>query len=291
MAAKVIVVGSQKGGVVKSMSNNEIGYNLIKAKKKVLEIDMDWTAGSTERKFPDGMPVEIETDPLGRKFSPGPAHTSQLFNPDAEIKPIVLPDGRHFIGTTSDLNDINYQPREVIFDFKAKIELLKEQYDYILIDSNPSYSNVMIASHIVADYLIVPTLLEKSSRTAVFKQISLMEKIKKNYNPQLDFLGLYITQAEVVSYKKDLFDDRTSTIDFKGRLTQVETYNLEVIIEILQELKYSEEKILAIIPFTKTLAKEAIELGLTFREHAPKSIQAKQYQKLTKKIISLVERA
>lgn len=291
MTAKVIVVSSQKGGVVKSMSSNEIGYNLRKAKKKVLEIDTDWTAGSTERKFPDGMPPEIETDPLGRQFSPGPAHTYQLFNLNAEIKPIILPDGRHFIGTTSDLNDINYQPREVIFDFKDKIELLKEKYDYILIDSNPTYSNVMIASHIVADYLIVPTLLEKSSRTAVFKQISLMEKIKKNYNPQLEFLGLYVTQAEVVSYKKNLFDDRTSNIDFKGRLTQVETYNLEVIIDILHELNYSEEKILTIIPFTKTLAKEAIELGLTFREHAPKSIQAKQYQKLTKKIISLVERA
>ncbi|WP_156305579.1 AAA family ATPase, partial [Yersinia pekkanenii] len=56
---KVIVVGNQKGGVVKSQSSNEISYDLQQSGFKTLVIDMDWTAGLTERSFPDGMPIEI----------------------------------------------------------------------------------------------------------------------------------------------------------------------------------------------------------------------------------------
>lgn len=289
MKAKVIVIANQKGGVVKSMSTNEIGYNLAKAGNKVLEIDMDWTAGSTERKFPNGMPLEIETDPAGRNFSPGPAHTYQLFMSGSVIAPIDLKDGRHFIGTTSDLNDINYRPQDVIFDFRDNINELIEEYDYIIIDSNPSYSNVMIASHLVADYLIIPTLLEKSARNGVAKQLAFMQKIKKNYNPKLQLLGCYITQGEVVSYKKDLFADRETSIEFQGRLTVVDTLNLEVLIEILNDYQYPEDKILAIIPASKTLAKEALELGITFREHAPGSVQDSEYQMLTNKLMTLIE--
>lgn len=276
----VIIVGNQKGGVVKSQSSNEISYNLQQAGHKTLCIDMDWTAGFTERTFPDGMPFEIEREPLKHEFAPGGAHTYQLFFPDTDIEPIVLSDGRHFIGTTYELNEINYRPNDCIFDFKDRIESLKSHYDFIIIDSNPSYSNVMVASHIAADYLIVPTLLEKSSRNGVAKQLAYMQKIKKNYNPALEFLGVYVTQAVVSNYKKDFLD---------GRFTAVDTENLLMLFEILHNCGYDESKVLAYISYVSTTAKEAIELGLTFKEYAPTSLPAKQYDELTHKLISLIQ--
>lgn len=279
---KVIVVGNQKGGVVKSQSSNEISFNLQQAGYKTLCIDMDWTAGFTERTFPEGMPLEIEREPFKHEFTPGPAHTYQLFFVNTEIEPTVLPDGRHFIGTTYELNEINYRPQDCIFDFKDRVEALRAEYDYIIIDSNPSYSNVMIASHLVADYLIVPTLLEKSSRNGVAKQLAYMQKIKKNYNPGLAFLGVYITQAVVSNYKKDLLD---------GRFTAVDTENLRMLFEILHNCGYDESKVLAYISYVSTTAKEAIELGLTFKEYAPTSLPAKQYDELTKTLVTLIEGA
>jgi len=65
---KVIVVGNQKGGVVKSQSSNEISYNLQQLGFKTLCIDMDWTAGFTERTFPEGMPLEITRQKLVQEF-------------------------------------------------------------------------------------------------------------------------------------------------------------------------------------------------------------------------------
>jgi chromosome partitioning protein len=59
----------QKGGIVKSQSSSEIAHDLRSAGFRVLEIDMDWTTGLTERAFPDDLPYEIEREPLSNSFT------------------------------------------------------------------------------------------------------------------------------------------------------------------------------------------------------------------------------
>ncbi|MDU5839167.1 ParA family protein [Pantoea piersonii] len=277
-AGKVIIIGNQKGGVVKTQSTNEISYNMQQLGYQTLIIDFDSTSGLTERIFPGSVPLTIDREPLGNHFAPGEAHAFQLFFPDTEVKPEVLPDGRHIFGSTNELGEINYRPQDCVFDFKDRIDALRSHYDYILIDSAPDYNNLLIASHVVGDYLLVPTLLEKGSRIGVGKQLNYMQRIKKNYNPGLQFLGTYITQASVQSYTQPLLD---------GYLTAVETENLRRLYEILAEKNYGEDKVLGLISWVKNQAKEAIELGMTIREYSPTSKPAVQYQELTNKIIQL----
>ena len=279
-SGKVIIIGNQKGGVVKTQSTNEITFNMQQRGKKTLMIDFDSTSGLTERTFPGEVPLSIDREPLGNSFSPGVAHAFQLFFPDTEVIPEVLPDGRHIIGSTNELGEINYRPQDCVFDFKDRIEALRKHYDYIVIDSAPDYNNLLIASHVVGDYLLVPTLLEKGSRIGVGKQLNYMQRIKKNYNPGIQFLGTYITQASVQSYTQPLLD---------GYLTAVETENLRMLYEILAEKNYGEDKVLGLISWVKNQAKEAIEFGLTFREYSPNSKPAVQYQELTDKLIQLIE--
>lgn len=279
-AGIVIIIGNQKGGVVKSLSTNELTFNLQAMGKQTCMIDFDTTSGLTERTFPDAIPLSIDKDPLGNNFAPGEANAYQLFFPDTYIKPHELPDGRHIIGSTNELHEINYRPQDCIFDFKERIAQLRQNYDYIFIDSAPEYNNLLIASHLVADYLLIPTLLEKSSRIGVGKQLSYMQRIRKNYNPKLKYLGTYITQANVQSYTQPLLD---------GYLTAVETENLQRLFDILKEKHYGPETVLAYISWVKNLAKEAIELGLTIKEYAPASKPALQYQELTNRIIALTQ--
>lgn len=130
-----------------------------------------------------------------------------------------------FIGATSELNEINYRNSDCMFDFRERIEELKKQFDFIIADSAPSYSNVMIAAHMSADFLLIPTLLEKQARNAVGKQLTYMQKIKRNYNPSLQFMGTYVTQTQVKNYKKPLKE---------GYLGPIDTLNLNLLIEILQ---------------------------------------------------------
>lgn len=276
---KFIVVCNQKGGIVKSQSTAEIAYSLRKAGFRTLELDMDWTTGLTERAFPEGLPAAIEREPLSNTFTPGEANTHQLYFPDTTVSPIELPDGRFFIGATSELNEINYRNSDCMFDFRDRIEQLKTEFDFIIADSAPSYSNVMVSAHMAADYLLIPTLLEKQSRNGVGKQLAYMQKIKKNYNPALKFLGTYVTQTQVKNYKKPLKE---------GYLGPIDTLNLNLLIEILEEKGYSEDYILAYISFVPAAAKEAIELGLSFHEYDPSCLPAIQYNDMTQKIIATV---
>lgn len=275
---KLIVVSSQKGGIVKSLSTSEIAHDLREAGFSTLELDLDWTTGLTERAFPDELPLEIEREPLSNTFSPGEANTYQLFFPNTKINPIKLPSDRFIMGATGELNEINYRNSDCMFDFRDRIAELKKQFDFIIADTAPSYSNVMIAAHMAADYLLIPTLLEKQARNAVGKQLAYMQKIKRNYNPALQFMGTYVTQTPVKNYKKPLKE---------GYLGPIDTLNLNLLIEILQEKGYSEEFILAYISFVPAAAKEAIELGLSFNEYDPKCLPAIQYKELTQKIIQL----
>lgn len=156
-----------------------------------------------------------------------------------------------FIGATSELNEINYRNSDCMFDFRDRIEELKKQFDFIIADSAPSYSNVMIAAHMSADYLLIPTLLEKQARNAVGKQLTYMQKIKRNYNPSLQFMGTYVTQTQVKNYKKPLKE---------GYLGPIDTLNLNLLIEILQGKGYSEDYILAYISFVPAAAKKRSNL-------------------------------
>ncbi|MGQ6550945.1 ParA family protein (plasmid) [Serratia sp. JSRIV001] len=278
MAAKVIVICSQKGGIGKTFSTTEISNELQARNKRTCCVDGDWMGGLTSRQFPDGLPPEIDENPLGRTFVPGEAHMSRLYaGPDTPFNPITLPDGRGFMGATEDLNEVNNRHADCIFDFKERFEALKENYDYILIDSSPVWTNTLLANHVVADYLLIPTLLERTARLGVEKHIGTFKKIKKRYHPELKLLGVFVTHAMVSNYKKPMLE---------GRYAQVDTVNLEMLIEILEEQGFSEEYLLEVMPFVATKVREAIELSITIKQHDPESPLVASYDRLVDTIIA-----
>lgn len=272
MVAKVIVICSQKGGIGKTFSTTEISSELQARNKRTCAIDGDWMSALTSRQFPDGLPPEIDENPQGRTFTPGEAHVSRMYaGPDTPFNPLTLSDGRGFMGATDDLNDVNNRHADCAFDFKERFEVLKQAYDYIIIDSSPVWSNLLLANHIVADFLLIPTVLEKSSRLGVEKHINSFKKIRDRYNPGLKFLGVFVTQAAVANYKKPMLE---------GRYAQVDTANLEMLIEILEEQGFSKEHLLEVMPFVATKVREAIELNSTIKEHDPKSPLVTSYDRL-----------
>ncbi|HCA3439677.1 TPA: ParA family protein [Salmonella enterica subsp. salamae serovar 35:g,m,s,t:-] len=278
MAAKVIVICNQKGGIGKTFGTNEISANLQLAGFRVLVLDGDSTASMTGRTFRDGLPQEI-IKRVGNGYEAGSANVSTLYlTPD--VQPIVLEDGRHILGTTDNLNEINNRNTDCIYDFKDNFQPLREKYDYILIDSSPAWTNVMLANHLVADYVIIPTILELSSREGVEKHLGYVTRIKNRYNPDLKFLGVLVTQAVVSTYKKPMLE---------GRYASVDTENLMQILSILERFGYGPDSILEIVTQVSTKVKEAIELNLTIRQHDLRTPPTQQYIDVTNKIIGITQ--
>jgi chromosome partitioning protein len=276
MTAKVITICSQKGGIGKTFATTEIAAELQRRSYRTCAIDGDWMSALTSRQFPDGLPLEIDANPSGRILTPGVAHVNRIYG-EEPFEPLRLSDGRGFMGATEELNDINNRNSDCIYDFQTRFAELREQFDFILIDSSPVWSNLLMANHLVADYLLVPTLLEKTSRLGAEKHLRTLKKIKERYNPELKLLGVVVTQATVANYKKDVLEGRYATVD---------TENLKMILEILEENGFGSEHLLEIIPYVQTKVREAIELNLTMKEYAPGSPLVARYDALVDTIIA-----
>lgn len=149
---KIIVLGSEKGGVAKTTSTYNLAYCLAKEGKKVLAVDFDSQANlSTCFGIEDigAVPVTI-------------GHLMMQRIEDEE-----LPDAAEYIRSR---NGVDFIPSSImlsVVEAKLRLEMgaermlagilepLKERYDYILVDTCPSLGSLTINALSAADGVII----------------------------------------------------------------------------------------------------------------------------------------
>jgi MinD-like ATPase involved in chromosome partitioning or flagellar assembly len=170
--SKIIGIMSFKGGVGKSVSTINLAAGFHKLGKKVLVVD-------------------------GNFLSPNLHLYLGLLNPEKTLKEVIragIPvnaaiyehrSGIHLL-PCSFYKDVDFK------EFKKMIDGLREMYDYIFIDSGPSYTDEVIAILMVCDELIFvatpdyPTLAAtvRLSKFAKFKSVKilgvLLNRVRKN---------------------------------------------------------------------------------------------------------------
>ena len=82
---------------------------------------------------------------------------------------------------------------------KQALKNVKDNYNYILIDTPPSLGLLTINTLTAADSIIVPIQCEYYALEGVSKLMNTINLIKKNLNPALDIAGILLT----------MFDSRT----------------------------------------------------------------------------------
>lgn len=129
--AKIIVLGAMKGGVGKSVSTYNLAYSLNKLGKKVLVVDFDSPANSTRCVVEDIKTVEISIGDLmmnqmDEEEQPNPAEY------------VINRNGVDFIPSSRVLSAVDAKLRLEMGAEKILaciLEPLREEYDYILIDT------------------------------------------------------------------------------------------------------------------------------------------------------------
>jgi len=164
---KVISFINMKGGVGKTTLCINVGYTLAKHfNKKTLIIDMDPQFNATQALMEKFRSIEYY-----EKISKENKTISQIINHNFGgihskddlygFEDIVDKlDDKNYHLIPGDLNIIDFETSrrgsEKILQAFISENNLKEKYDYILIDSPPTYSIFSIASLIASDYYIVP---------------------------------------------------------------------------------------------------------------------------------------
>ena len=194
--AEIIVVASQKGGVAKTTTTFNLASSLEAMGKKVLAVDFDHQGNLTSCLAKEGkQSIEMTV--------------ANLMNICIESEDdAVMPDraeyiyqcgGLDFIGANRTLSTIEAKllsetgGERTLADV---LEPLREDYDYILIDTNPSLGILTINALAVADKVMIPVSPQYFSLEGLDDLIKSIVKVRKRINPKLSIAGICLTMCE-----------------------------------------------------------------------------------------------
>lgn len=191
--AKILTAANQKGGVGKTTTTLNLAYSLALLGKKVLAIDFDSQANLTKC-------FGITKDEIKLSI----AELMDLEIEDEELPPksefIIAKEGVDVIPSTIALSRIDAKLQQsAIFAEKTLcniIEKIENDYDYILLDTNPSLGILTINAFTAADSVIIPMNTEAMSADGLQDLLKSIRKVKKRINENLEIEGILITMAD-----------------------------------------------------------------------------------------------
>ena len=255
---KVISLVNQKGGVAKTTTAAALADYFARNGKKTLLVDFD-PQGSLTTSF--GLADDTD-NPQALKFLALDKGT-----PEAEIQKLT---GMLDIVTS----DIGLEKANNVLTTKfgkerylrRAIEKIaqKEKYDYVILDSNPSFSQLTINVLYASDKVLVPFKPEYNSFKGImqlFENIAEMQEIQ----PNLSVLGFVVTMAR-------------------------QTKSAEEAINVIKDFA-SKQNCKLFMPAIRlaVAAADAPSYGKSLHDYKPQSDVAKDYELLAEHVIEALE--
>jgi len=252
---KIISIFNQKGGVGKTTTAINLSAGLGKLGKKIALVDIDPQGNSTSGLGIDKDSVEpIIYDVLAKNVD----IRDSIKDTTAEnVK--IIPSNNELAGLEIEL------AREGSWEkiLKDKLEIIKNDFDYIFIDCPPSLGILSVIGLVASDSVIIPIQCEYYALEGVGQLFETIRLVKKGLNPNLEVEGVVLS----------MFDGRT---------------NLSI--QVVDEVKsfFKNKVYVSIIPRNVRLA-EAPSHGLSIMDYDDKSKGAEAYMELAEEFLELVE--
>lgn len=186
--SKIIAFTNQKGGVGKTTTCVNLSAYVAAMGKKVLIVDLD--------------PQGNATSGVGIEKHKGLKTIYDLVDGECSLEEVVLPtviDGLDIIPSTVDLaaaeiSLVSMPQREKIL--KNILEPLKEVYDFIMIDCQPSLGLLTVNALTATDSVIIPMQCEFYPLDGITQLMNTIRLVKFHLNPSLDVEGVVRTMKD-----------------------------------------------------------------------------------------------
>lgn len=255
--SKIIAIANQKGGVGKTTTSVNLGACLASLGKKVLLVDIDPQGNTTSGVGINKADVsDCIYDVLINEVHPREAMVETNV-PGLTVIPATI----QLAGAEIELvSTISREQR-----LKKSLHMVKDQFDYVLIDCPPSLGILTINSLTAADSVLIPIQCEYYALEGLSQLLNTVRLVQKHLNTTLQIEGVLLT----------MLDART---------------NLGI--QVIEEVKkYFQQKVYqTIIPRNVRLS-EAPSHGQAIITYDPRSKGAEVYLELAKEVISYEQAA
>ena len=224
MAGRVLAVANEKGGVGKTTCSVQIGYELSDRGKRVCIIDNDPSGDATTALCGENIPDSIR---LGNKPE-AVSNTIKLYSSDGEFEPISISDNLYLMGATDGLSVLKGADMEPAYDFCDSIDLLREKFDYIIIDCPPSFgllfTSAMLAS--ISGGVLIPMIPDDLSFKAAKKVKSRVDQMNDRLRTDLKIIGIVANKVvnnpmpQSVKHYLDRMQEEFGDIVFNTQVNQ-----------------------------------------------------------------------
>ncbi len=185
---KTIVFANQKGGVGKTTSAVNIAACLAYGGNRVLLVDCDPQGNATS-----GLGVSKRSGAASvYDLLIGRVKASEAVQKTSFKNLSIIPSGMALVGAEIEL--VDEERRE--FKLRDGLSEIKDDYDFIVIDSPPSLGLLTINALTAADGVVVPLLCEYYSLEGLSQLTATIKQMKKLYNPDIELLGVMINMFD-----------------------------------------------------------------------------------------------
>ena len=186
--SKIIAFTNQKGGVGKTTTCVNLSSYVAVMGKKVLIVDLD--------------PQGNATSGVGIEKHKGLKTIYDLVDGECSLEDVVLPtviEGLDIIPSNVDLaaaeiSLVSMPQREKIL--KNILDPLKEVYDFIMIDCQPSLGLLTVNALTASDSVIIPMQCEFYALDGLTQLMNTIRLVKFHLNPGLDVEGVVRTMKD-----------------------------------------------------------------------------------------------
>lgn len=189
---KIIAIANQKGGVGKTTTAINLGIGLVNKGKRVLLVDLDPQGNATQGLGFEADSLEITITTMMRKI----IAKDYAFAKDYAV--LHHEEGIDLVPANIELSVLETELISLFFGrekiLKTYLDMIREVYDYIIIDCMPSLNLIAINALVAADEVIIPLHAQYYSVRGLEQLLQTIGSVRSNgLNTSLKISGILYT--------------------------------------------------------------------------------------------------